>query len=29
MDSLPPPMRRLHSVTVWRDRIAEEQKIRR
>ncbi len=29
MDSLPPPMRRLHSVTVWRDRIAEEQKKRR
>jgi hypothetical protein len=29
MDSLPPPMRRLHSVTVWRDRIAEEQKTRR
>ena len=29
LDGLPPMMRRQISITVWRDRIAEEQKTRR
>jgi tetratricopeptide (TPR) repeat protein len=29
MDKLPPEMRSLHDLTVWRERVAEEQKKRR